>query len=457
MIEVPERPVLAPSVQLVGEMQGSGFKDRQWLIQRDGHYIQVTELLYHVAEQVNGERTLREIAAELTERTNWIVTEDHVQLLLQKLIPLELIAMGHGSVALHAKTSSSHQKGSLLSLGIRAQIISPRIITPLAKVFQILYAPPVFIPLLLAIAVTHGWLYLVHINSLSNGFFNFFYSSPEFLFVVMSIMIVSGCFHEFGHASAVQYGGGQARGMGVGFYLLFPVFYADTTDSYQLGRWARVRTALGGFYFHLIFALGLIVLYLVSGQKFLLAGVLLIHLGIIIQCLPFVRLDGYWALTDLTGIPDFFSQMRPFLSSILPLRGKNGSKLPKLKLWVKAIFVLYIILTIPFLVLVFFLLVKIAPHSLANTWDSFVYQAEAFSDMRRQGNVLGIMASVVRMVLLALPAFGLVYMFYYTGLKSFDALWKWSKPSLMRRTAATLAIISIITLVVFLWVQWLPS
>jgi putative peptide zinc metalloprotease protein len=234
-------------------------------------------------------------------------------------------------------------------------------------------------------------------------------------------VIVSGCFHEFGHASALQYGGGQVRGMGVGFYLLlFPVFYADTTDSYRLGRWARVRTAVGGFYFHLIFALGLIVLYLVSGQEFLLLGVLLIHLGIIIQCLPFVRMDGYWALADLTGIPDFFSQMRPFLSSILPLRGKKGSKLPQLKLWVKAIFVLYIVLTIPFLVLIFFVLVWAVPHFLANTWVSFILQAEAFLDMHGQGNVLGMMASVVRMIFLALPTLGVVlgvwYVLYNTRL-----------------------------------------
>ena len=41
---VPERPALAPDVHLIGEMQGTGFKDRQWLIQRQGRFIQVTEL-----------------------------------------------------------------------------------------------------------------------------------------------------------------------------------------------------------------------------------------------------------------------------------------------------------------------------------------------------------------------------------------------------------------------------
>jgi putative peptide zinc metalloprotease protein len=452
--EVPERPVLAPSVQLIGEMQGSGFKDRQWLIQRDGHYIQVTELLYRVAEQANRKRTLREIAAELTKRTDWVVTEDHVKLLLQKLIPIGLIATTPGPAALHARPSNSHRTGSLLSLSLRTQVISPRIVMPLAKVLQIFYAPPVLIPLLLAIAITHGWLYLVHINGLGIGYLNPFYSSPELFLAVVAILIVSGCFHEFGHASALQYGGGQVRGMGVGFYLLFPAFYADITDSYRLGRWARMRADVGGFYFHLIFTLGLIVLYLISGQTFLLFAVVLINLNIIFQCLPFVRMDGYWALADLTGIPDFFSQIVPFLASILPLRGKRGSnKLPKLKLWVKAIFILYIILTIPLLVLILFLLVRIAPHFLVNTWDAFILQTEVFSDMSRQGNVWDMMASVVRMVFLALAGLGVVHVLYYTSLKSFKALWKWSKPTLMRRTAAMLATISIITLVVFVWTQ----
>ena len=37
------------------------------------------------------------------------------------------------------------------------------------------------------------------------------------------------------------------------------------------------------------------------------------------QCRPFVRFDGYWALADLTSIPDFFSQTGAFLKSVLPL------------------------------------------------------------------------------------------------------------------------------------------
>ena len=82
--------------------------------------------------------------------------------------------------------------------------------------------------------------------------------------------------------------------------------------------WARVRTDLGGFYFSLIFALGLIGVYAATGIGLLLIPVLLIDIDVVYQCLPFVRLDGYWALADLTGIPDFFSLMGPFVASIGP-------------------------------------------------------------------------------------------------------------------------------------------
>ena len=68
-----------------------------------------------------------------------------------------------------------------------------------------------------------------------------------------------------------------------------------------------MRTDLGGFYFHLIFALGLVGIYLSRGWEFLLLVVLLINLDIIHQGTPFVRFDGYWALAELTVIPDFLA------------------------------------------------------------------------------------------------------------------------------------------------------
>src|SRR5436190_21908729 len=89
-------PVLAQNVRLVGELPGNGFKSRQWLIERDSQFIQASELLYKLAEQLNGERTLDDIAAALTENTEWIVSATDVeQLVREKLIPLGLVSQSN--------------------------------------------------------------------------------------------------------------------------------------------------------------------------------------------------------------------------------------------------------------------------------------------------------------------------------------------------------------------------
>lgn len=421
VVEVPECPTLAPSVQLVGEMQDMGFNDRQWLVQRGGRFIQLTELLYHILEQANGDRTLEEIAARVTESTDWLVSADNVrQLVLTKLVPLGLITPADGAGEPHRR----EQARSPLALNMRTRMLAPSIIDPISRVLQHLYAPPVFILVLALAAFAHGWVYLVHGV---NGSLRDTLNTPGGLLIVLTILLAASVFHEFGHASALRYGGGRARGMGMGLYLVYPAFYTDTTDSYRLGRWARVRTDLGGFYFHLAFALGLIGLYLLLGQEFLLLPVLLINLDIVRQCMPFVRFDGYWVLADLTGIPDFFSQMAAFLRSVSPIPGWKGEKLPNLKPWVKAVFAGYILVTIPGLAFLVVLLIVRLPRILETIWDSFFVQAAAFSDALGNASPLIATASSLQMLILALQLLAIAYLLGGLGLRLFRTFWNWSR------------------------------
>jgi putative peptide zinc metalloprotease protein len=447
--EVPERPALAPEVQIVGEMPETGFEDRQWLVRRGERFIQITELLYRVIEQIDGERTLDEIATGVTESTEWLVSAENVRQLIQiKLIPVGLVAPVEGTGVTGGETAGKDRTHSPLALNMRMKTVGPRVIDPITRVLQFLYAPPVLIPVLTAIAGAHGWLYFVH--GVTRSFLEVLYT-PGLLLAVLAIVFVSGVFHEFGHASALRYGGGQVRGMGAGIYIVYPAFYTDVTDSYRLGRWARVRTGLGGFYFHLIFTLGVIGLYLASGQEFLLFVVLLIDLNIFYQCLPFVRLDGYWVLADLTGIPDFFSQIGPFVRSVLPIPGWEGSRLPNLKPWVKAVFAIYIVLTVPVLAFLLFLFVRRAPDLLAAMWDSFLNLTADFSAAWNSGSVVGVAASASQMLILALEMLGIAYLFYALGKGLARALWNLSKPTPARRVAGMLIAVGVVAAVVFLW------
>jgi putative peptide zinc metalloprotease protein len=316
---LPERPALAPQVVLSGELKDAGFAHQQWLVQRGGRFVQVTELLYRILERADGQRTLDEIAAGVSQAIGRGVSADQVgHLIARKLIPAGLVAGAPGPLGPAPDAVGRGWMRSPLAVNLRLRVVGPDHIERVTRVLQVLYLPPVLVAVLAAVAAAHGWLYFGHgIGGSARAAVD----TPGLMVVVLGAIVLSAAFHEFGHAAALRYGGGQVRGMGVGLYLVYPVFYTDVTDSYRLGRWARVRTDLGGLYFNLIFTLGVMALYAATGQEFLLLIVAVIDLEIVHQLLPLVRLDGYWLLADLTGLPDFFSQMGPFVRSLLPIPG----------------------------------------------------------------------------------------------------------------------------------------
>src|SRR5690348_1028359 len=65
---VPGRPRLAAGVRLVGPMTESAYQEPPWLIGRDGvGSLQVSPLLYRIAELCDGEHSPADIAREITE------------------------------------------------------------------------------------------------------------------------------------------------------------------------------------------------------------------------------------------------------------------------------------------------------------------------------------------------------------------------------------------------------
>jgi putative peptide zinc metalloprotease protein len=422
-------PRLATGVALVGQLQEAGFNERQWLLQRNGQFIQVTELLYRIAEQLDGKRTLDEIATAVSESSDWVVSAEQIGKLLQTgFIPLGLLAGHERPVAVPGR-----QERSPLRVNMRMKMLSPRFIDPITRVLQHLYRPWVMLLLMTVIIGAHEWLYLR--KGVGAGLLDVF-TRPGLLLVTIGVMVLAGIFHEFGHASALRYGGGKVRGMGAGLYLIYPAFFTDVTDSYRLGRWARVRTDLGGFYFYLIFALGLIGLYWLTGKEFLLLVVLLINIDIVYQLLPFVRLDGYWAFADLTGIPDPLSQMGPFLRSIKPGAAGAGSRLPQLKPWVKRAFVIYTGLTIPVLALLLFLMVTRLPMVLGRLWSSLQEQARTLATAYNSGDLLALAATALQMLILALLGLGITYVVYTLARRPLIALWNWLRAARARPAEA---------------------
>src|SRR5439155_10497191 len=171
---------------------------------------------------------------------------------------------------------------------------------------------------------------------------------PLFILLMIGLVILSAAFHECGHATACAYGGARPGVMGAGIYIVWPAFYTDVTDAYRLNRSGRLRTDLGGVYFNVIFILATAGAYFATGFEPLLLVIPLQHLEILHQFLPFIRLDGYYIVSDLTGVPDMFARIKPVLKSFLPWRETEDS-VKELKTWARVAVTAYVVTLVPLL------------------------------------------------------------------------------------------------------------
>src|SRR5687767_10035502 len=83
-------PRRAPGLELLGRYEDSGFKETPYLARRaDGQVVQLSELLYLVAEAADGERDEAAIAAAVSARIDRLLTADNALFLIErKLRPL---------------------------------------------------------------------------------------------------------------------------------------------------------------------------------------------------------------------------------------------------------------------------------------------------------------------------------------------------------------------------------
>jgi putative peptide zinc metalloprotease protein len=454
VVPVPDRPRLADNIELAGEMVESAFKTAPWLISRDGRYIQVSKLLYVVAEQCDGNRTLDEIAQAVSEAIQRKVGPDDVKVIVGNLMKAGIVALPDGFHVPQAQMNAA-AVGSPLALRMKMRMLSPRLIDPMTALVQFLYWPPVMVVALGIAAVAEAWVYFSH--GIGNAIHDAFYT-PGLMLAVFLFIVVAAAFHEIGHAAALRYGGARARAMGVGLYIVYPAFYTDVTENYKLPRWARLRTDLGGFYFNLLFILALLAIYRLTGFEFLILIVVILNLEIIHQTLPFVRLDGYWALADATGIPDFFSQIVPFLRSHLPswVPLPDGAKMAELKTWGKFAFAAYILITIPLLLFLLFTMIRAAPRIIATAWDALFYQFGTIGKSFGAGDVVIALAAIAQVVALALPLLGIVVTLFTLARRVFGAIWRWSQPTPKRRVAGALMSAAIVAGIAALWAPQLP-
>lgn len=180
--------------------------------------------------------------------------------------------------------------------------------------------------------------------------FMYLFTKEGFFYYFLSLVFVKS-FHELGHAFTAKKYGCKVSTMGVAFLVLFPVLYTDTTNAWKLkSKYQRLKIVIAGMKVELYLALIATFLWsfapagILKSILFIIATTSWIS-SLLINISPFLRFDGYYALSDLTDTknlqPRSFAMARWFLrKNILGLEEVKPESLTKSK---EKFFIIYAI------------------------------------------------------------------------------------------------------------------
>lgn len=429
----------ADGLSLLGEYQGSGFTEPRFLVRRgDGQVIQLSRLLYLVTAAIaegsmDGGWDVARVAARAGAEFGRELTAGNVRYLVAgKLAPLGVVISSTGQ---HPDGTSSvvpaPRVNLLLGLKIRGVLLRPRAVGAISQVLAWLHYPALAATVLAAFAALEVWLFAVHglIGPLLRVL-----GDPVLLLAVAGLTLVSLLFHEFGHASACRYGGARPGVIGFGLYLFFPSLYTDVTDAYRLSRAARLRVDLGGVYFNAIFILVLAGGYAATGSPVFLAAVFLDNFQILQQLFPLVRMDGYFILGDLAGVPDLLGLLGAIMASVLPgARARRaGARVQGLRRGPRILVTCWVLAAVPLLLAMTVYTALNLPAMISTASRAFTNDLAGVRAGFSSGHpAIGVVAAL-NVAMLIIPAFGLAYLLARLAARGLQPLFSY-RPRLGRR------------------------
>ncbi|MBV7314305.1 hypothetical protein [Shewanella sp. NIFS-20-20] len=226
----------------------------------------------------------------------------------QQGLALHAIAKQHIPKALWLGEADPQEKHPLMfNLGL----LSPRQVLRLTNKLLWLFSPMIVVGALLAFCLLHS---VVLWQLLTDGVGAWQQTQPVAL---IAIILLCFLWHELGHASANRKFGGTPGRIGVGLYVIFPAFYADVTTSWQLTRMQRVVVDVSGLYFQAIALIFIDLYQLYSHSATALNIAWLITFAMLYTLNPFFKFDGYWLLSDLSGITNLHQKMRQTVRDLI--------------------------------------------------------------------------------------------------------------------------------------------
>jgi putative peptide zinc metalloprotease protein len=436
-------PRLAEGVEVLGRLDGSGYRDAPTLVRRgDGQTLQVTPMLANLIDLLDGQRDTVQLARLLSQRVGKAATADDVGYLIEnKLAPLGVLYDADDAAPAPIKANP------LLALRFKVVASNPAVTRRITAPFAWLFHSAVVIPVLVAFAFVCWWV--LADKGLASATRSAFYD-PPLLLAVLGLTVLSAGLHEFGHAAACRYGGATPGAMGAGIYIVWPAFYTDVDDSYRLSRWGRLRVDLGGLYFNALIAVAITAWWWVTRQDALLLGVATQLLQMLRQLAPYIRADGYHILADLTGVPDLFSHMKPTMLALLPWRWGRPAATP-LKRWARVVVSAWVLLVVPMLLAMFAAGVLLLPRLVATAWDSGRLQLAQMQTALGDGDITSVLARGFSLVALVLPVAAISFLVIRFVRSLHTRAWRSTEGRPVARGAMAAVTVVVLALMMLAW------
>lgn len=189
------------------------------------------------------------------------------------------------------------------------RLIPERLVRPLSTALSPLFSAWVVVPVLCTFVAAEYWVFSASASAMRLQF------QPAELPLIYLALVGSTLFHELGHAAACRRYRCPHGDIGFALYFIYPAFYTDVTRAWRLTPRRRAVVDMGGVYFQCILVVALAVYVSLSGSLFALRIIWLTQLTLLFTLNPIFKMDGYWLLSDLSGLTNLHRQMRETLAS----------------------------------------------------------------------------------------------------------------------------------------------
>jgi putative peptide zinc metalloprotease protein len=252
------------------------------------------------------------------------------------------ILIDPGTTARHAPAQSSRPSYMAALLPLLSTRWTHRISAPLRP----LLAPTLMLPGIIVTLCCLLWL------PVATAKFTQSQALASTDIIVVCLLGLLGVFlHELGHAAAAYRFGARRVSIGAGWYVCFPVAYADLSEAWRMSRKQRMVVDIAGVYVQGLYLSVLVLLHVLSGSMLPLVAALGTGLSMLWNLNPLLRMDGYWLLSDWLGHPSLRASSSSALVSLWQRfrRGHRTLQLAPADRWVliygvlSGVFMLYLL------------------------------------------------------------------------------------------------------------------